>query len=229
MIYDIGAHNGDDTEYYLKKGYNRVVAVEANPTFFNYLQQRFYTEVSEGKLTILSAALVPSDYLQSTITLHIDPDHLDWSSLISDRAKSYVEHIEVPTINIGSLYDKYGVPEFLKMDIEATEQYILEDIHLNKYDVPKYISVEASSKENLPLLKKLGYTKFKWSNQNNKTWQCTYPSKHGNYYQPPVWSDCCSGPFGEDLQGEWVGYKTIERIYQLESTKSFWGDIHGAK
>jgi len=31
LIYDIGLHDGDDTAYYLHKGY-RVIAVDADPT-----------------------------------------------------------------------------------------------------------------------------------------------------------------------------------------------------
>lgn len=31
LIFDIGMHNGDDSDYYLKKGF-RVIAIEANPT-----------------------------------------------------------------------------------------------------------------------------------------------------------------------------------------------------
>ena len=30
LIYDVGMHNGDDTAYYLRRGF-RVVAIEPNP------------------------------------------------------------------------------------------------------------------------------------------------------------------------------------------------------
>jgi len=219
-------HNGDDTAYYLKKGY-KVIAVEANPTFFNFNQAQFADEVNKGQLVILSSALVPSDYGQPTITLHIDPDHLDWSSLESGRAKSYSQHVTVNCMTLKSLYLQFGIPEYMKMDIEATEYTILEDIHKQDLARPKYISVEASDKRSLPMLKKLGYSLFKWSNQNKRDWKCYFPSKHKQYFQPQRWTDCCSGPWGEDLAGEWMDYEAIQRVYEIETgKKSYWADIH---
>jgi len=46
LVFDIGMHNGDDTAYYLARGY-RVVAVEANPSMCATAQanSRFETSV----------------------------------------------------------------------------------------------------------------------------------------------------------------------------------------
>jgi len=40
LIYDIGMNNGDDTAYYLQRGF-RVIAVEANPALVSQAIQRF--------------------------------------------------------------------------------------------------------------------------------------------------------------------------------------------
>ncbi len=45
LIYDIGIHNGDDTAYYLSRGY-RVVAVDANPLMMDAARQKFAEAVS---------------------------------------------------------------------------------------------------------------------------------------------------------------------------------------
>ena len=34
LIFDFGFHNGDDSDFYLRKGYN-IVAIEANPELVN--------------------------------------------------------------------------------------------------------------------------------------------------------------------------------------------------
>ena len=36
LIYDVGMHNGDDTAYYLHKGF-RVIAIDANPAMVTRL------------------------------------------------------------------------------------------------------------------------------------------------------------------------------------------------
>ena len=40
LIYDVGMHDGDDTAYYLDKGF-QVVAVEANPVLVQSGRERF--------------------------------------------------------------------------------------------------------------------------------------------------------------------------------------------
>jgi hypothetical protein len=40
LIYDLGMNNGDDTDYYLKRGFE-VVAVEANPALCQVARDRF--------------------------------------------------------------------------------------------------------------------------------------------------------------------------------------------
>lgn len=39
LIFDAGAHRGDDTDFYLGKGF-RVVAAEANPILVDHLRRR---------------------------------------------------------------------------------------------------------------------------------------------------------------------------------------------
>jgi len=46
----LGMHNGDDTAYYLARGYD-VVAVEANPALCASAGKRFAPEVAAGRLS----------------------------------------------------------------------------------------------------------------------------------------------------------------------------------
>lgn len=48
LIYDVGLHRGEDTDYYLQKGF-RVVAVEANPQLVDECTARFAREIADGK------------------------------------------------------------------------------------------------------------------------------------------------------------------------------------
>src|SRR5687768_15869702 len=49
VVYDVGANNGDDSEYYLKKGH-RVVAIEAHPVLAKHIRTRFAGELQNGRL-----------------------------------------------------------------------------------------------------------------------------------------------------------------------------------
>jgi len=49
LIYDVGAHKGEDTEFYLKKGFS-VVAIEANPALCLGLTKRFEEFINSGRL-----------------------------------------------------------------------------------------------------------------------------------------------------------------------------------
>jgi hypothetical protein len=48
LIYDVGFHVGEDTEFYLKKGY-RVLAVEANPELCARGQMRFADAIRDHR------------------------------------------------------------------------------------------------------------------------------------------------------------------------------------
>ena len=56
LIFDVGAHNGDDSFYYLSKGF-RVVAVEANGDLCAFLRSRFGREASTGRFILVEAAI----------------------------------------------------------------------------------------------------------------------------------------------------------------------------
>ena len=59
LIYDVGMHQGQDTDYYLKKGFN-VVAFEANPANVEFCKKRFSVEIEQGKLIIIEGAIAES-------------------------------------------------------------------------------------------------------------------------------------------------------------------------
>ncbi len=47
LVYDVGMHRGEDTAFYLAKGY-RVVGFEANPELVEACQRRFAAEIGGG-------------------------------------------------------------------------------------------------------------------------------------------------------------------------------------
>jgi len=54
LIFDLGANHGEDTEFYLSKGF-RVVSLEANPDLVSRLQHKF--SARDGRKTMLRCRL----------------------------------------------------------------------------------------------------------------------------------------------------------------------------
>jgi len=67
-------HNGDDTAYYLHKGF-RVIAIEANPALAKRGEQRFAAALAAGRLKILNVgiAAAPGEAEFFDPTMHSAP------------------------------------------------------------------------------------------------------------------------------------------------------------
>lgn len=61
LIFDVGLHRGEDTEYYLKKGF-RVIGFEADAELIKYCRQKFATEIQNGLRHIIEGAIAPPEF-----------------------------------------------------------------------------------------------------------------------------------------------------------------------
>jgi FkbM family methyltransferase len=123
LIFDLGMNNGDDTAFYLSRGYN-VVALDANPALCEAAERRFRTAIDDGRLTLLNAAIWDSEG-EAIFYLNLDNDH--WSSLDigwARRDASRVRKIRVNCLMLSRLFEKFGVPLYLKIDVEGVDQSI---------------------------------------------------------------------------------------------------------
>jgi FkbM family methyltransferase len=139
IVYDVGSHAGNDVAYYLRQGHN-VVAIEANPLLTHLTRQRFSAQIDSGHLTLLNYAV--SD-IECNSEFWICDANLEWSSLNQQIASRYETHhhkINIPSVRLDKLFLNYGVPEYLKIDIEGTEDRCLAGI--TETAMPMYISVE---------------------------------------------------------------------------------------
>ncbi len=162
LIFDVGMNNGDDTAYYLHRGY-RVVAIEADPALVAAAAQRFASEIKQGRLTLVAAAIAEQE---GVLPFWICDDKPAWSSFdrsVASRNGCRHHQIDVSCCRFSSLLSTYGVPYYLKVDIEGGELSCLQD--LRRDDLPSYVSVEYSGKVLLDTLHSLGYTRFKGISQ----------------------------------------------------------------
>ncbi len=151
IIYDIGKHNGEDTMLYLRSGYN-VIAVEANPLLVEIASKKFKNEIKEGRLKILNLGI--NTISNNNILFYKNVFKSEWSSFdyeAASKIKSTIENIFVNTITMEDLLNKYGIPFYLKIDIESYDTMCLESL-FNFKILPEYISCEASSIKNIDIL-----------------------------------------------------------------------------
>ncbi len=134
--------------------------------------------------------------------------------------KSPSEVIEVPAINFSECLQQYGIPHYLKIDIEGMDRVCLKSL-LNFEEKPDYISIESEMvsfdalKEEFELFKKLGYLSFKAVNQLDISKQKEPKNSEEGKFCNYIFSYGATGLFGKDLPNKWKNEKQILREYKL--------------
>ena len=234
LIFDIGAHTGEDTEFYLEKGF-KVIAVEANPEMCIKLEQRFSRYLREQKLFIIQKAIVQTN--NSEVSIYVNDSSDGWSSIyeeIASKGVHQVRKIKVDTVTLHDLCAKFGTPYFMKVDIELADILVANSLRaLN--EKPKFCSFEMHSPEIIHVLNEAGYSKFQIRNQFlNGLLVEPKSTKEGKNFWPQYMDGYHSGPFGLDLpEKDWVTFQEIIRLYEayLEVKRysqlgDSWFDVH---
>jgi FkbM family methyltransferase len=274
LIYDVGLFDGVDTAYYLFRGYN-VVAIDANPLMIEKAKSRFPEEIRTKRLTLLNVGISNTP---GTETFWIS-DHPDWSSFdrtMASRTGVATKSAVVQTMPFSEILSEYGVPHYLKIDIEGHDRLCVEGLSADM--LPTYISVESECAIDsrtltdddalymLNLLRHVGYRRFKLVKQstcmsirsNPAANLCVslvssvargrlkvrglstiaYKFTDAARIESSlgyVFSYDCSGPWGEDIPGEWMDFEKATSVYlrtrraffsRKQAVYSFWYDWH---
>ena len=237
-IYDVGMNNGDDTAYYLHKGYD-VVAIEADPTLCDQAKRRFAKLISSGRVKILNIGIAPTEGMRE---FWISDMNSYWNSFNRKGAckgGGTAHPIVVKCQPFRQVLEEFGTPLYLKVDIEGYDKYCLTD--LDPHNLPKYVSIEMNHKDgitDIQLLAQLGYNSFQCVRQNdfraihpeNVDWQfqlrraAVRLGKIGRVinqlrYRMPrdehwTFRLGSSGPFGDDLRGPWLSVNQISGVWK---------------
>jgi len=224
LIYDVGLHRGEDSDFYLRKGF-RVVGFEANPELIANAKIRFQDALELRRLCLIEGAIAP-DTAGRKIVFYTSPSNSVFGTIKADwvqrnEMRGYPsERIEVDRVDIVEIYRLYGIPFFLKIDIEGVDRLVLEK--LKAFDErPQYVSLESEKVdfdrlvEELDLLKSLGYAKFRLVQQKSipgtKIKTRTLDGRPFEY----VFESHSSGPFGEDVPLPWLTYDEVLEQYKM--------------
>lgn len=220
LIFDVGMHRGEDTSYYLSKGY-RVVAFEANPELARICREDFSDAIESGKLVIVEGAI--ADTAEAVVPFYVDRVSV-WGSIDPEWVEKKQVHrpqrtISVPVVDLVACMRDYGVPAYLKIDIEGADRICLKALR----DLPvrpRFVSMEAERLDfdalmaDLDLLEQLGYRHFAAVPQaghvDEQIATTTLSGDPLTYRFPPA----SSGPFGDDLGDAWGSRDAAVKSYR---------------
>lgn len=224
LIFDIGLHHGQDTDYYLKKGF-RVVAFEADPRNTEFCRKRFSSAIADGTLTIVEGAITEASAASEagTVKFYRNEDHSLWGSTSKDWVvRNEVlgtrnDVIEVRSVDLVRTIEEFGVPHYLKADIVGSETICLRAL-LNFASRPDHISIRSEKivfrklEYEFDLLEQLGYDRFKAVKQDFEKVRPRLPSNNGPKFH--TFEEGASGPFGDESPGQWKSRDEAIRDYR---------------
>lgn len=235
LVFDLGLHKGFDAEYYLKKGF-RVVGVEAAPDLAKASAERLAPW--GDRMTIVNKALF--DRPGEEVTFYTVPNKDDWGSLDRNIAEKGVEAstaITVQTVDLTWLFDTFGVPRYIKCDMEGGDLIFREQL-LRENRRPRFVSVEMNDGLEGDVLGECGYDVGQIVNQWMHYFrQPPNPPREGKY-EPVQFTGEMSGLFGLELKPDkWIGIGEVADIYhRWKSLRDFddelapgWLDLHVAQ
>ena len=238
LIYDIGMHKGEDTAYYLKKGF-RVVAFEANPELIALGRQKFADAIKDRRLTIVEGAITKDSLAGPTdlsVSFFKNETLSVWGTVDASFAERSehdgftVTRVDVPVVDLIGCIAAHGVPYFMKVDIEGMDYVCLKA--LSCYTVkPAYVSIESEKSsfgklvQELQWLVGLGYTSFQAVQQFGIPGSREPVETAEGTYAGHCFPDDASGVFGKDLRDIWLDYEgIINRYYDIFLSYRRFGD-----
>jgi FkbM family methyltransferase len=246
LIYDVGMNDGADTAYYLSRGF-RVVAIEADPRKAAEAADRFAKEIRANRLHILNIGIAAED---GELPFWICEERPEWSSFdqeIASRDGCKHHQIIVRSQGFHSIIKEFGVPYYLKIDIDGNDVLCIRDLDRN--ELQKFISMEVTDVKHFALLAELGFKRFKCISQYTFIPMELPPTPEQRRYERLEWlsktrnpiirafrrfggrawleptrrvghwtfPNGSSGPFGEDLPGRWLSYQELVGTYEYLS------------
>ena len=230
VVMDLGVSQGNDTAFYLAKGF-KVVAVEADSGACEGLRQRFANEIASGALVLLNFAA--SDRFGHHADFFVHDVHQGVSG-VAMRAELPTGYSVQPvmTIDWNTLRAQAGVPRYLKVDIEGQEELFLNGM-AGAEPVPEFMSVESYSFRPIDQLHALGYQRFRLVDQNPEGgFRLPERQLEGRTIAWPVF-EYASGPFGLDVfgDGHWSTFEAVRDEWHARQPELVrtWFDCHAWK
>ena len=222
LVFDVGMNEGEDAAFYLAKKF-RVVGVEASADLCAEARNRLDQHVRTGDFCVENVAVAEH---HGPIRFYINPNsawnttYTGWAERNSKLGSEATEVVDVLGTPFESLLEKYGVPYYLKIDIEGADLLCLMGLK-NFSERPPYVSIESEKvswkklNEELDMLEALGYDRFKVVPQHKIGGSTLSTRVLDGSALRWTFEPGSSGAFGRDLKGRWLTRAQVLRRYRL--------------
>jgi FkbM family methyltransferase len=131
LVFDVGANVGMLSEVFSSLG-ARVIALEPNSDCVRHIELSYPKEAIE-----VIQAVVGSQNGLATLNLSNDRDDIsslsdDWIAAIKGEHSEYsglwTKKVAVPMLTLDTLVAHYGMPHFIKIDVEGFEESVLDGL-----------------------------------------------------------------------------------------------------
>jgi FkbM family methyltransferase len=198
LVFDIGANIGTRTRVFERLG-ARVIAVEPQPHCYNALRWLYRRN---RNVEIVRAAVsdneLPKDFFESGID-GISTMNPSWFALGRFKGTVSVATYRVRCVTLDNLVTQYGVPNFVKIDVEGYEPQVLSGLSQPAGTLSFEVTAEGlkANEDCVSRLEQLGYRRF-----------------------------CLSVGESMELEGDWLDGKSIrQRLVAFSKTNEF-GDVY---
>ena len=229
LIYDVGMHEGEDAEFYLRKGF-RAVGLEANPDLVAGCRNGLRGFIDAERLTLIEGAIVSQGDLgtgQASVPFHRNDGLSMWSTVLGDRAARRARLgadstvIDADAVDFAGVPRRHGVPRYMKVDIEGCEMACVDALK-DFAERPDYVSIEADTtgyaniRQEIDALANLGYDGFQAINQLEafRVRSPPRPAREGQYVAHSFEPNS-SGLFGDEPGDDWKSKREILHLYHV--------------